>query len=563
MSIHSLQAITAAFFDLVAHTYNLDPTTIADSGITLQLLDASQAQHGDLATNAAMMLARQLKQNPRLIADTLVQRLASAQSDDQSPLSLIQQAAVAGPGFINITLTPSAWAHFAEQLATNAAAFVQREHATPTHSYLLEFVSANPTGPLHLGHGRNAIIGDVLKRVLTFCGHQVATEFYINDAGSQMAKLGTSLKIRCQQAVGQEVALPEDGYHGDYMVDLARECIATHGETIVDSDVAFFTSFAQERMLATQQKDLADYGVTFDAWFSEKTLHESGAIDNALATLTERGYLYEEDNALWFKATEFGDDKDRVIRKKDGDLTYIAADIAYHINKFERGAQTLINILGQDHHGYVQRLKGTMSALGYNADDLAVILYQLVSIKKGSMPVRMSKRAGTFTSLRDVIDIVGVDAARFFFLHKKAEAHLELDIEVALKKSQDNPVFYLQYAYVRTKSLQAKATEAGIKEIDQVDFDGFIFTPEECNVLRKALGLNQTLRSIESSFATHQMAQYALDMAQAFHSFYTNNKIVDADDMKTSQRRLALVRVVQEVLGLTHELLGLRKQERM
>ena len=562
MTVYSLRALQVALFDLVAHTFNLDPNQ-AIPGITLHLLDASQAAHGDLATNAAMVLARQLKQSPRLIADTLCQRLMSCKDDERSPLYAVANASVAGPGFINIALTPAAWAHFAEQLASNAGSFVQKEHQTPSSSYLIEFVSANPTGPLHLGHGRNGIVGDVLRRVLSFCGHQVQAEFYINDAGVQMEKMGHSLKIRCQQAAGQVVEMPEDGYQGEYMIELAQQCINEHGADVCEHNVSFFTDYAYQILLKQQKADLEDYRISFDSWYSERTLHESGAIQEALATLQERDYLYEKDGALWFKATEFGDDKDRVIRKQDGSLSYIAADIAYHTDKFERGITHLINILGQDHHGYVMRLKGTMQALGYDVTRLTALLTQLVSLKKGTVPVRMSKRAGTFTSLRDLVDTVGVDAARFFFLHKKVESHLEFDIETALKKTQENPVFYLQYAYVRTNSLLNKAKESGITVPVATDYDGFMFDENERIVLKKALNLNQILHSIEHSYATHLLATYALEMAQTFHAFYTNNKIIDPHAEETSQRRLALVLVVQQVLGLVHDLLGLTRQERM
>lgn len=563
MTTYSLHGLRTALFALIADTFSLDNATLANSGITLQLLEAAQAEHGDLATNAAMVLARHVRKAPRMVAEELCAATESKKSDSSSPLHAIASLEVAGPGFINITLTDAAWASLAAQLATDAQAFIQSEHVTPASSYLLEFVSANPTGPLHLGHGRIGIIGDVLKRVLNFCGHNVHAEFYINDAGVQMGKMGTSLKIRCQQAVGQDVAIPEDGYHGTYLVDIAAHCIEKFGKDVVNNDPSFFSDYAYELILAQQRTDLADFGITFDSWFSEQSLHDSGAITAALDKLQERGFLYENDGALWFKATEFGDDKDRVIRKQDGSLTYIAADIAYHANKFDRGFATLVNVLGQDHHGYIQRLKGTMSALGYEADNIAALLCQLVSIKKGSIPVRMSKRAGTFTSLRDVIDIVGVDAARFFFLHKKMESHLELDIEVALKQSQENPVFYLQYAYVRTNSLLEKAANAGITAPNTADFVSFSFDAAEQSVLRKALGFNQTLSSIEKTHATHLVAQYGLELAQVFHSFYTNNKIILPDDVATSQRRLGLVKVVQQTLDVVHDLLGLTKRERM
>ncbi|MGD1997380.1 MAG: arginine--tRNA ligase [Candidatus Dependentiae bacterium] len=553
MKTFSSTVLTNDLISCIADTFGVERDAIAASGIQLSL--NHEAGRGDFATNAAMVLARTLKQAPRAIAEKIVEGMRKHE--------FISSLEVAGPGFINITLHPAAWATLAKAIAADATAFFTKEHDTPAHSYLLEFVSANPTGPLHLGHGRGAIVGDVLQRLLRFAGHKVHTEFYVNDAGSQMQKLGNSLRTRCAQALGSTVEMPEDGYHGDYLVELAADCVKEYGEAVLEKETSFFTGFAHDALIATQEKDLRDYRVVFEEWFSEKSLHNGGAVEEALQRLQANGYLYEQDGAWWFASTKFGDDKDRVIRKEDGSLTYIAADIAYHVNKFERGYQTLVNFLGQDHHGYVMRLKGTMSALGYNADDLRVVLYQLVSIKKGSIPVRMSKRSGNFTSLRDVIDAVGVDSARFYFLNKKSEAHLEFDVELALKKSNENPVFYLQYAYVRAVSVLAKAAEQGITPPASVAYDQFTFDAAEVAVLKQALGLAHTIKTVEQSLGTHLLACYALDMAQAFHSFYTNNKVIDPENMEVTQRRLALVVAVQQVLGLTHDLLGLTRRKAM
>ena len=366
MTTFSLTTLTKNLATHIAQTFSLSEEAVAASG--LQLTITHEAGRGDLATNAAMVLARTLKQAPRAIAEKLVAELlkpdspalsgglesgpplkAGEATSEYTLLSCITSAEIAGPGFINITLSPAAWCSLTHELATDAQNFFTTEHTTPASSYLLEFVSANPTGPLHLGHGRGAIVGDVLHRVLHFTGHKVHTEFYINDAGSQMKKLGNSLFIRCQQALGHDVALPEDGYQGSYITDLAQQCVDAHGADLLKKDLTFFTAFAHDAMLKEQEADLKNYGVVFDQWFSEKSLHASGAVDAALERLKENGYLYKKDGAWWFKSTEFGDDKDRVIRKEDGSLTYIAADIAYHVNKFSRGCKTLVNFLGQDH----------------------------------------------------------------------------------------------------------------------------------------------------------------------------------------------------------------------
>ncbi len=553
----TIRALSDTLLSLIADAVSLTSEEVRATGATVTLLDATSHHQGDLTTNAAMTLARALKKPPRAVAEQIVTAIKSQiELNQYGSLSHIE---IAGPGFINITLAPQAWASLVQQISTSPAAFFKAETKQQPHSYLIEYVSANPTGPLHLGHGRNAIIGDILARVLRFIGHDVTTEFYINDAGAQMQKLGASLKVRCIELLGGTAEIPEEGYHGQYLIEIAEECVQEHGRSVLENDINFFTSYAKTKLIAQQKEELADYGVKLDSWFSELSLHNNGAITDALSELERREFLYTKDGALWFKSTEFGDDKDRVIRKQDGSLTYIAPDIAYHVHKFARGAQTLIDIVGQDHHGYVLRLKGTLAALGYDANRLDVILYQLVSLKQGDAPVKMSKRSGNFIGLREVIDTVGVDAARFFFLHKKADSHLELDIDIALKQSQENPVFYLQYAYVRTLSIMQKATDLGIT----ADITVGACTGEEIAVLKKLLGFGSALNAVATQYATHILATYALDLAQVFHTFYTNNRVVDTAQPETTARRLALIAVTQQTLGLALDLLGLSRRERM
>lgn len=546
----TIRSLSDAFIALIAQLFNVSPEDVVASGATITILDPSSHHSGDLTTNAAMTMARLLKKPPRALAEEIVQALATSTN---------ATATIAGPGFINITLSPKTWSTIANQIATHPADYFKAEIAQHKSSYLIEYVSANPTGPLHLGHGRNAIIGNVLASALKFAGNEVSTEFYINDAGVQMQKLGASLKARCLELSGIPAEIPEEGYHGQYLIEIAQQLLADHDNMMPEKELPFFTHYAQEKLIAQQKNELSAYGVVFDNWFSELTLHKDGSIDKALAELKQRGFLYENDNALWFKSTDFGDDKDRVIRKQDGSLTYIAPDIAYHVNKFSRGFTTLIDIVGQDHHGYVLRLKGTLAALGYDANNLEVILYQLVSLKQGDTPLKMSKRSGNFIGLQEVIDTVGIDAARFFFLHKKADSHLELDIDVALKQTQENPVFYLQYAYVRTISISAKAAELNIT----ATANATIFTQEEVVLLKKTLGLATALNAVTKQYATHVLAQYALELAQVFHTFYTNNKVIDIAQPETSSRRLLLVHVVNKTLGLTIDLLGLTRRESM
>ncbi len=551
--MNSIATLKHDILAAIAAHFSLDETTLARVEVTLTL--EKGGQFGDLSTNAALVLAKALKQNPRELGTQIVEVISGTLGDQAASVEM------AGPGFVNITLSQQTWLKVATQLHTDLETFFAPSADAPRSSYLLEYVSANPTGPLHIGHGRGAIIGDVLGRILKFLNHKVATEFYINDAGSQIQKLGVSLKARVN---GQDV--PEDGYHGQYLIDLA----ATVDEANKDNDASYFADFAKEKMLGHQKEILQKYGVEFDAWFSEKTLHEDGSITKAIDLLKEKQLAYEEGGALWFASTKFGDDKDRVIRKADGSLTYIAADIAYHKQKFDRGFATLIDILGQDHHGYVRRLKATMQALGYSQDQLLVILYQLVSIKIGDATVKMSKRAGTFTTLEEIIEAVGTDVARFFYLNRKADTHLDFDLEAALKKTEENPVYYIQYAYVRTSSLLQKAAAASdelagfVKSIATADaktLEGL--TIDEIDLLKKVTSLQDILHAIEHSHQTHLLAYYSWELAQALHNFYAKARIIDVTNLPQTKRRLLLVHVLRGSLTLCLNLLGLSQPEKM
>lgn len=529
------------------------------SDIVVTFNEGDTAKLGDCATNCALVLSKKIGKNPRALGEEIIQKITDSRLTQEG---VIASGQIAGPGFINLTLKDTFWSSLVENLAEDIDRAIEDNSApTPKTSYVVEFVSANPTGPLHLGHGRNGIVGDTLARVLTYRGHSVIKEFYVNDAGAQMEKLGNSVKIRAQQQVGIDVALPEDGYHGTYISDLAREYLAANqnrGEIAANDSIDQFKDFSYKAIMKEQEKDLADYQIVFDSWFSEQSLHTSGAVRGALDALEAKDLLYRSEGARWFRATLFGDDKDRVIEKSDGSLTYIAADIAYHINKFSR-ARKLITVLGQDHHGYVLRLQGTMAGLGYDIPNMITVLTQLVSIKQGSIPVKMSKRAGTFTTLRELIDAIGVDAARFFFLNKKIDAHLEIDVSTALERTTNNPLFYLQYAYVRTRSVARKSP---LENISGAAYSG-TYTAEEKTVLKKLAQLSLTLDTIIASSSPHLLASYALDVAQIFHSFYANNKIIISDDAATSLRRQALTKATENVLATTLKLLGLSAPEEM
>ncbi|KKQ48670.1 MAG: Arginine-tRNA ligase [candidate division TM6 bacterium GW2011_GWF2_38_10] len=548
--------------------FNLDADRLA--AVELKLNVDKGAAFGDVTCNAAMVLAKVIGKNPRELA---VEIKALLEQPVDADSALVDRVEIAGPGFLNIFFTHAAWARIACDLFMRERDNFVLSAEHKRMRYLLEYVSANPTGPLHFGHGRNGIIGDSLARILSFLGHEVTREFYINDAGKQVQLLGASLKARCLQAAGKDVALPEGGYAGDYLVELAQSCIQQFGAGVVEKDDQFFSAYAKEHLLALIKEDLKAYGIEFDRWFSEKSLHDNGSVERSLDLLKDAGLLYEQEGAYWFKSSEFGDDKDRVIKKANGELTYIAADIAYHKDKFDRGYDKIIDILGQDHHGYVKRLKATMQALGYDAQKLDVILYQLVSLKENEELVRMSKRAGTFTKLSDVIDAVGADVTRFFFLNRKADAHLEFDLGVAMKKSDENPVFYIHYAYVRTKSLLVRAAEHEsfssfidlLERKDQALCGSILSRMGEAEhaLLKRILFLADVLQNVAHNYQTHVLSYYTWELAYAFHTYYTNNRVIDPEDQSTSQVRIFMVHVVQKTLDLCLDLLGLSKPERM
>lgn len=513
--------------------------------------DEQKQQFGDISTNAALILAKEIKRNPRELAQEIATQFASP---------LIETVEVAGPGFLNIFLTPKAFIQLTKELFEKKEQFFKSEN--PGHQNInIEFVSANPTGPLHFGHGRGGIIGDVLGNILKFLGNKVTKEFYINDAGLQMQKLGRSLKIRYQQIAGMNATLPEDAYHGAYLIDLANQLFTEHGKKLLDQPDDFFSSYAGENLLKQIKNTLEDYGIRFDVWFSEKTLHQ-GAIDRILVALKKKGCLYEQDGALWLASTQFGDDKDRVVKKQDGALTYAAADIAYLQDKVNRGYNKLVYVLGHDHHSYATRLESMRQSLDFKKYPLDVILYQLVNMKEGGEQVRMSKRRGKIVTLQDVIDTVGKDVARFFYLNRKADAQLEFDINLALTQTDENPVFYIQYAYVRTGSILQKASEESLLQEISAD-DLAHLSKDETVLIKQIVLLKEILETIEQNHQTHLLAYYTYELAQCFNRYYTKHKIINMQNIPLSRARLALTDMVRTTLGLCLDLLGISKPERM
>ena len=551
-----------ALVSVISSLTELAPAELVQLDVKLNI--EKREQFGDVSCNVGLVLAKKMQLPPREVA-LRVKNLI--ESEKNYPWAMLEKIDIAGPGFLNFFFKPEVWLQGMQELMANPQKlFGLQSHEKPL-AYHLEFVSANPTGPVHLGGGRGGIIGDVLARALAFLGHRVHKEYYINDAGNQIKLLGQSFKARCLEKLGVAFAFPEGGYAGDYLLPVAEKCVKAHGKSLLDKPDEFFAMYAKDELMAVVKQDLDAYGVHYDEWFSEKTLHVDGSVAAAIKLLQDKGLAYEQDGALWFKATEFGDDKDRVLCRSNGEMTYIAADVAYHKNKFDRGFDRLVDILGQDHHGYVKRLQATMQAIGYPADHLDIIVYQLVSLKENDELVRMSKRAGTFTKLADVLEAVGKDVTRYFYLNRRAEAHLEFDLGVALKRSDENPVFYLQYAFVRTSSLLAKAREEAALQGFAVVADNVsslaLTGADEVVVYKKIMGLYDVLRAVADGYQTHQMACYAYELATVFHAYYTKHKIIDRDNISDTKGRLVLVSLVQTALGLCMQLLGVEQPERM
>lgn len=550
--MNSIAHIQTAFASYLQNTFSISEPLTKTCNFILNVEPARQ-EFGDLNANAAMVLAKELKMDPRLVAQQIV-------SEFKNPYIL--KLEIAGPGFINAYLTPKALQDLALPLLTQNDSFFKLEEDVQKNRYDIEFVSANPTGPLHLGHGRGAIIGDVLANVLKFLGHHVTKEFYINDAGNQINKLGLSFKVRCQQALGIQAELPEDGYRGEYLLELAQACVKEYGKEILEKPDSFFDAYAKEFLLEKIKQTLEQYGVTFDVWFSEKTLHESGSIDRAIKLLQERKMVYEHEHALWFASTQFGDDKDRVVKKTDGEWTYAAADIAYLLDKSKRGFDHLVMVLGHDHHSYAVRLQGIRQALGLDRIDLAIILYQLVTMKASGQLVQMSKRAGTMVTLKDVIDEVGKDVARFFYLNRKADAQLEFDLDLALKKTEENPVYYVQYAYVRTGSILEKAAaEVEFKDITRADATGL--GTAESLLIKKIASLKHLLEVIGNTQQTHYLTYYTTELADIFHRYYAQNRVIEMSNIPQSRARLLMIQLLRQTFATCFDLLGISKPQKM
>ena len=524
--------------------------------------------HGDFAANLAMMLAKPARMAPRKVAEIFVEYLnKEITSDSQDGGSvLLDRVEVAGPGFINFYLNP-AWVYEILRVIETEGSDYGRVMLGAGKKVQVEFVSANPTGLLHMGNARGAALGDCLANLLDFAGYQMTREFYVNDAGNQIENFGLTLEARYLQLLGQDCPVPEDGYHGQDIIDIMKGFVDKYGDKFLGAPGKVrrmvMINFALEEKLRDIRNTLFDFGVRYDVWFSEKTLHESGAVKEAVTLLKEKGFIYEKEGALWFKATDFGVEKDEVVVRSNGVPTYFAADIAYHKNKFERGFDWVINIWGADHHGHVSRVKGAVEAIGYNPEALDVILMQLVRLFRGTDIVRMSKRTGQFVTLDELMEEVGRDAARYFFVMRGADSHLDFDLELAKSQSNENPVYYIQYAHARICSIFRQLEEQGgnLPQADKVDLT-LLKEDIELELIRKLADFPEEIASAAESLAPHRLARYVLELAGLLHSFYNSHRVI-VDDVALSEARFVLVKGVKTVIKNALSLLGIAAPEKM
>ena len=549
----------------------------------IELTRTKQESHGDFACNIAMPLAKQLKRNPRDVAKDIV---------DALPVSpWVEKTEIAGAGFINFFLNNASKQRVVAEILQAGRNFGR----APANGkrVQVEFVSANPTGPLHVGHGRGAAFGASLSNVLSAAGYTVAREYYVNDAGRQMDILALSTWLRYLEINGINVPFPPNAYQGDYVRDMAQIIQQQHGDRyihepwhvldgapsveedkeahldqlianakkLLGEDYAYVHNVALTEQLGDCRNDLTEFGVVFDHWFSEKSLFDSGLVQRAVDTLQKNGHVYEQDGALWFRSTNFGDEKDRVVQRDNGLYTYFASDIAYHLNKFERGFDQVINIWGADHHGYISRVKGALTALGLDADKLTIALVQFAVLYRAGEKVSMSTRSGDFVTLRELRGEVGNDAARFFYVLRKSDQHLDFDLDLAKSQSNDNPVYYIQYAHARCCSVFAKwggdvAMLASIADLAKLAM------PIELTLLKRLDDYPQTVANAARELAPHHLAYFLKDLASDFHSYYNAEQVL-VDDEPTRFARLALISATRQVIQNGLELLGVTAPEKM
>ncbi|MBW1898744.1 MAG: arginine--tRNA ligase [Deltaproteobacteria bacterium] len=515
---------------------------------------------GDLSTNIAMKMAKIQKMAPRKIAEAIL-------SNVENPDNIVAKMEIAGPGFINFFINALAWHPFLKKIHDEDTGY-GASNIGQGRRIQIEFVSANPTGPLHVGHGRGAAVGDAVANILAYCGYDVQREYYVNDSGRQIRTLGLSVFLRYRELFDQNIIFPDDCYQGEYIKDLAETIKAENGRKLLEKDeeqaVEFCARFAASTILKGIETDLADFGISFDRWYNEQSLFDSGRVDTIIRELKDKGIIYEKDGANWFRTTDYGDEKDRVVVRENGLTTYFASDIAYHKEKFERGFTRVIDVWGADHHGYIPRIAASVQAAGYDKNQFNVILIQLVNLLRGGKPASMSTRSGEFVTLKNVVDEVGRDAARFIFLTRHYESPLDFDLELARKQTNENPVYYVQYVHARISSILKKGKkEKGITHVswNEKALSG-LTEPEEIQIIRQLIGYPETVRASAELMEPHRITYYLMNLASSFHSYYNKHKVL-TDDPDLTEARLYLVLAVKKIIrnGLT--LLGVSAPDKV
>jgi arginyl-tRNA synthetase len=514
-----------------------------------------RANQGDYSTPIAMVLGAMTNQSPRKIAEKLFKLIPSD--------PMIDKIEVAGAGYLNFTLKEIFWHEVLREILQKKSSYGRSEIGKGI-TVQVEFVSANPTGPLHVGHGRGAVVGDTLANLFEMTGHQVQREYYINDVGRQVYLLGQSTFARFRELKGEKAEFPEEGYLGEYITEIAREMISKN-LTLPEkgSDlIPFFIDFAKKKILEEIKSDLDTLKIYFTDWFSEKELYDTSMVSKTLDHLKKGGFLYESEGAIWFATVPFGDDKDRIVIKKSGEKTYYASDIAYHYHKFQRGFDRIINIWGADHHGYIQRVKAAVEALGYDSKKLNILLIQLVNLMRDGKPVAMSKRSGEYVTLRDVVNEVGPDATRFFFLTRGTDVTLDFDLELAKKQSSENPVFYVQYAYARLCSVLRNAAERKIDLAEEGVELGLLKLEQEIAMMKLLAFYPELIQDSVEALEPHRLSFYLQELAGTLHQYYYKNRIL-SDDLALTRSRLYLTRAIKTVLENALGILGIHTPEKM
>ncbi|KXH83938.1 arginine--tRNA ligase [Sporosarcina sp. HYO08] len=547
------QEVKMALHQAVVDTGLVEADNIPD----IMLETPKNKENGDYATNIAMQLTKLAKKPPRAIADAILEKLDTSKT-------AIESIEIAGPGFMNIRLKTDylqVVIHSVLQQGENYG----RSNAGENEKVQVEFVSANPTGDLHLGHARGASLGDSLCNILDFAGYDVEREYYINDAGNQIHNLALSVEARYFQALGQEKEMPEDGYYGQDVIDIGTRLAAEFGDKFVqmseDERYNFFRQYGLDYELEKLKKDLVDFRVEFDHWFSESSLYENGKIDVALDKLRANGHIFEEDGATWFRSTTFGDDKDRVLIKNDGTYTYLTPDIAYHEDKLHRGFEKLINIWGADHHGYIPRMKAAIEALGYDRNTLEVSVAQMVQLYKDGEKFKMSKRTGKAVTLRELVEDVGLDAVRYFFAMRSGDSQMDFDLDLAISQSNENPVYYAQYAHARISSILRQAAESELSA--SVDNLQLLQTEKALELMKKIGDFPKLVSDAAKLRAPHRVTTYIQELAATFHSFYNAEKVLDPSERDLSEARLALVTATRTTIANALKLVGVSAPEKM